>query len=83
MSMLSSNNKGGRAMSPVQMQERETIANAVLGMDDETFAKAASYIAYLIEQERREDADDAAYAESVKDEPTVPLHMMLKECGLE
>ena len=24
-------------MSPVQMQERETIANAVLGMDDETF----------------------------------------------
>ena len=70
-------------MSPVQIQERETIANAVLGMDDETFAKAASYIAYLIEQERREDAEDAAYAESVKDESTVPLHMMLRECGLE
>ena len=52
-------------------------------MNDETFAKATSYIAYPIEQERREDAEDTAYAESVKDEPTVPLHVMLKECALE
>ena len=52
-------------------------------MDDETFVKATSYIAYPIEHERGENAEDAAYAESVKDEPTVPRHVMLKECALE
>lgn len=70
-------------MPMTQTVEREKTVGAILGMDDETFSKAESYIEFLLEQERREDEDDAAYAEAHKNEPTVPIRQALRELGLE
>lgn len=62
--------------------EKELLCSMLDSMCPNDVEKVLDYAAYLRYIEEREDAEDAAYIEAHRDDPTVPLEEALRELGL-
>jgi hypothetical protein len=72
--------------TPTITTERQELYQAIEVLSDSAFERLAHYVAFLRYEdhiEELEDAEDIAYIEAHKNEPTVPFDEVLTELGID
>ena len=70
-------------MTQAQIAERKETMETILAMDEENYARLVDYIKFLRFMDEQEDAEDAAYCEAHRNDPSVPLEQVLEELGIK